>query len=111
MSDEDDVRDAFVVDVARVEGATVVSFAGELDVSVCNEMRQSLSDVAGSSNVRVNLAQVTFIDSACIGLLVAACRRVRDRDGIFAVTSPAAIVRRVFEVSGLVDYLQVEDPS
>ncbi len=108
----DDMHRAFAVEVAHLADSTLVSFSGELDIASAGDMRQSLerSDVASASTVQVDLAEVTFLDTTGLGVLVAACKRVRGTSGIFFVTCGEGIARRVLEVSGLLDYLQVAGP-
>ena len=62
--------------------------------------------------VRLDLNQVSFLDSVIIGLIVSACKRARAAGSSFSVVCALeGIARRVFEIDGLVEYLQVEGPS
>jgi anti-sigma B factor antagonist len=95
----------------RVEGeGVVVSLAGELDLSTAGALREVfvLPQVLESPAVRVNLTDVRFLDSSSIGILVVACKRIRSTGGVFSVTCTKAIVLRVLEISGLIDFLDVE---
>ena len=73
-----DIEPAFAVEIAHRAGSTLVSFSGELDIASAGDMRESLerSDVAGASTVQVDLAEVTFLDTTGLGVLIAACKRV-----------------------------------
>lgn len=106
-----DIEPAFAVEIAHRAGSTLVSFSGELDIASAGDMRESLerSDVAGASTVQVDLAEVTFLDTTGLGVLIAACKRVRGTSGTYFVTCGEGIARRVLEVSGLIDYLQVAE--
>jgi anti-sigma B factor antagonist len=106
---EDTQVAAFDVGISHDQGSILVSFSGELDIMTAETMRQVFlhPDVASASQVRVDLTQATFLDSSAIGLLVAACRRVRSTTGTFGVTCPDGNVRQVLEVYGLIEYLQV----
>jgi anti-sigma B factor antagonist len=90
-----------------------VSFSGELDVSRALAMRDAFSEppVANAPAVRVDLTNATFLDTTAMGLIVAGCRRIRQEGGTFSVTCGHGTVRRVLEISGLIEYLQVQIPS
>lgn len=114
MADYEELQPLFTVGIALDRGSALVSFSGELDIAAAPNMRQAFLDpeVAFASQVQVDLTQVTFFDSIAIGVIVAACRRIRAMDGgVFGVTCPGGNVRQVLEISGLIEYLQVKDRS
>ena len=103
-------RRASVVGLVVSEGTALVTPAGELDISNAGELREQLArpEVLDARQVCVDLNLVGFLESSCLDLIVTACKRVRATGGSFSVACGAlGIVRRVFEVEGLVEYLQV----
>jgi anti-sigma B factor antagonist len=99
--------------VAGVDGrdeAVVVSLAGELDLYNAEEVRRALLDtLAGEPELLVvDLAEVTFIDSTALGVLIEARSRMADRGG-FRLAAPGLEVRRALEVSGLDRHFRVHD--
>jgi anti-sigma B factor antagonist len=64
--------------------------------------------VLDAKRVYVDLSKVTFLDSSMIGLLVAACKQVRNTGGRFSVTCGEGVALRVLQISGLVEYFDVE---
>lgn len=78
-------------------GASTVTVTGEVDVSNANELREALDAVLGQTpaGISVDLAQVAYIDSTGIGVLVGAATRSADAGVTFAVTNPQPNVRRV----------------
>jgi anti-anti-sigma factor len=97
---------------AQPEAGTVrVHLAGEVDLATSGQLRVALLAVvaaaAPSTHVRVDLAQVTFIDAGGIGVLIRA-RAAAHRAGVgFSVHNPRGIVRRVIDVLDLTDMLRV----
>ncbi len=107
-------RSPFAVDVCGSDGAVLIALAGELDLSTAEELREQLAgpEVLSAREVRVDLSRTSFVDSVSIGVIVTACKQVRAKGGSFSVLCGARdIVRRVFEIDGLVDYLQLEATS
>ena len=96
------------------DGAALVTLAGELDLSRVEELREQFADpqILSARSVRLDLRQVSFLDSVIIGVIVTACKRARAAGSSFSVVcDPEGIVRTVFEIDGLVEYLEVEWPS
>jgi anti-sigma B factor antagonist len=91
------------------KGSVTVELAGEFDLSTAGDLRESLatSDVLDAKRVLVDLSRVSFFDSTSIGLLVSACKRVRHNGGAFSVHCDSAVVFRVLEITGLVDFFEV----
>ena len=100
------------VEVHERAGVTVVQVAGELDVSTAGELRQRFVDLvpeSGPCTLCLDIRRLTFMSSVGIGLIVSLCKRVRAQGGSFSALSGQTEVRRVLEISGLQDYLELED--
>lgn len=93
------------------DGVTVVEVAGELDLYTAETLRETLValDLDGELDVRMDLTGLELLDSSGIGVVVSVCKRVRASGGRFTATCHAGLVRRAIEVSGLVEYLQVDE--
>lgn len=96
--------------IDRREETVVVSLAGELDLYNAEEVRRALLDTLaeGAELLVVDLAEVTFIDSTALGVLIEARSRLPDRSG-FRLAAPGLEVRRALEVSGLDRHFVVRD--
>jgi len=103
-------RDSAVTGVERTDGAVVVSLAGELDLYNAEEVRSALLEAcAGEPGALVvDLAEVRFIDSTALGVLIEARSRLADRSG-FRLAAPGLAARRALEVSGLDRHFLVHD--
>jgi anti-anti-sigma factor len=87
-------------------GATIVTATGEIDMATAPELRAGLAETNG--NVVVDLAAVGFLDSSGIGVLVAAGNRLTAAGGSLVLRTPIAPVRRVLEIVGLADWIEIE---
>ena len=81
-----------------------VHLHGELDLLHAEELRALLVGIAGST-VSVDLSDLQFIDSTGITALVAARKEVIALGHGFEVLGASGMVRRVFEITGLVRFL------
>ena len=90
------------------DGAVVVTVAGEIDSSNCGVLQDLLTDMArdrSSGGVDVDLAAVTFIDSSGLRALIVGQRAMAEAGGSLRVTAASESVRRLFEITGLVERL------
>jgi anti-anti-sigma factor len=86
-----------------------ISVSGELDLFSAPELERQLraSMDGGRSNVLVDLGKTEFLDSAGLGALVNLLRKLERAGGWMAVRCPKPQMRRVFELTGLMDKLAV----
>ncbi len=85
------------------DGAIVVAASGEVDVSCASELRDAVDAAldAEASRVDVDLADVPYIDSTGIGVLVGAAHRAIDLGIGFGVRNPQRNVKRVLDLLGI----------
>lgn len=90
-------------DVCRIE------VAGEVDVSCADELRAAVDEAfAGSaSTIEVDLAEVPYIDSTGIGVLVGAANRAAEAGRTLVVANPQRNVARVLDLLGVGEALRV----
>lgn len=94
----------------RSGAASVVEVGGEVDLHSANQLRDELLKAAEGENpcVVVDLSRVSFIDSTGLGVLVGALKRVRET-GVLSLVCPQRSVRRVFEITGLMQVFPIFD--
>jgi anti-sigma B factor antagonist len=93
------------------DGAEVVDVAGEIDVYTAPRLRELLIDLIGENicQLVVNLDRVEFLDSAGLGVLVGAMKRVRARDGSLDLVCTRAQILRVFKITGLTQVFGIHE--
>jgi anti-sigma B factor antagonist len=106
MSDEE-LIDGISVRTDHVGRQAIMALSGELDLVSAPRLRNAIASLHGEAvdDVVVDLAGLTYIDSVGIGLLVASRRRLDAEGRTFSVRNPAPQVRRLLEITGLVEYL------
>ena len=104
------LREDPVKEVAESNGRLVVRLAGELDLYNADVVRRALVESAEREPERlvVDLAEVSFIDSTALGVLVEARTRLSNRRA-FLLAAPALETRRALEISGLDRHFEVHD--
>ena len=95
-------RAAFDASADR-DGNIVLRVSGEIDVSAKSLFQRRLADVivANDDDVVVDLADVSFIDSTCLTVLVQARQQLEAVGRKFLIGRPSPAVTRVLELSGL----------
>jgi len=87
----------------RTDGDVVVRLIGELDLATAPRLGEELAGltVGGALHITLDLAELVFIDSTGLSVLVSGLERLRDLGGNLALRSPNASTMKVFEITGL----------
>ncbi len=94
---------AWRLDETADDGEVTLRPQGDLDLDTAGELREAVRAraLAGARAIRVDLAEVDFVDSSGVGALVV-CRRTCDDLGCgFAVANPSGSAQAILRVTGL----------
>jgi anti-sigma B factor antagonist len=91
--------------------AATVAAEGEVDVSCASDLRAAINAVLdeGATSLVIDLAQVPYIDSTGIGVLVGAAHRGAEAGISVRVANPQRNVRRVLDMLGVVNELGIDE--
>lgn len=85
------------------EGWTVLTVHGELDLHTSPSLRDALSRSidGGTGWLALDLADVPFMDSSSLGVLVGALKRLREKGGEMALVGVQGSPSKVVTLTGL----------
>jgi len=88
-----------------------IAVGGELDAYTAPRLLEAVTGALdeGHAWLLVDLGEVQYIDSVGLGILIGGAKRAAERNGDLAVACSRPNVRRVFEVSGTAELLNVVD--
>jgi len=93
------------------EGSVRIALEGELDYSSAlildDELRRAERCV--HPVLVLDLSQLRFMDSTGLGIIVSAYRRMRRGGRQLIVACPTVAVRRIFQLTGMLERLDVVD--
>jgi anti-anti-sigma factor len=95
-----DIGDAALkVQLELTNGAPIVVASGELDLAGAPAFFACLQDAdrAGSGPIWIDMAEVTFLDSAGLGVLA----RLAGSGVALVIRNPSPIARRMLDIGGL----------
>ena len=109
-SAESGLRKDPVLGVEAVGSACVVRLGGELDLYNADQVRTALGNACSDppERVVVDLAEVEFIDSTALGVLIEARTKLGNRRA-FLLAAPGLETRRALEISGLDRHFTVHE--
>lgn len=94
-------------------GCRVLRPIGTIDSSSAWVFREAIAELPAPCRVVLDLSGVSFIDSAGLGAIVGAVRRIRELHGDLHLAAPRSSIGRVFSSTGLdrivVTYPTIED--
>ncbi len=93
------------------DGIEVVDVQGEIDLYTAPRLRELLIELISkdSYHLVVNLDRVVFLDSAGLGVLVGAVKRVRVHDGSLDVVCTQERILKIFKITGLTKVFGIHD--
>jgi anti-sigma B factor antagonist len=88
---------------------TVLAVDGEIDLASVPVLASAIDAAlaGGAAELWIDLTDTQFMDSSGVHLLVTTRSRVRDLNRHLAIVCPPGPVRRLFEVTGVLDHLPV----
>ena len=91
------------------EGVELLLVEGELDIASAPRLISAMNGAVQEAlrSLVVDLSEVEFMDSTGLALLINAHRRLTRRRKGFAVVCPPGPLRRVFEVTDMIETLHV----
>jgi anti-sigma B factor antagonist len=98
------------LDIRTTLEVITVSASGEIDFGTVDHLKETLTGLCvDGATVRLDLRDVTFIDSTGINALVIADRRSTQRGCRLVLSAPSPAVRRVLDYTGAGAVLNVDD--
>lgn len=98
---------SLTVDTEQRGEVVVVSVGGELDMATAPQLQDQITDLLdrGLSRLVFDLTDVSFCDSTGLSVFVRAKNSTDEAGGVVRLAAPQRGVRRILEVSGLVEVL------
>lgn len=94
--------------LSLAEGDGSIGVTGDVDAYSAPDLAAALDPIPGDGVFTLDLSGVGFMDSSGIRVLVDAHQRGEDTGRRVVVANPSRSVRRILEISGLLDHLNVE---
>lgn len=88
------------VDIEKTESHTICRPKGELDAYTVTDFRAALQEVKDEPKLVVDLADVTFMDSAGLGALIGGIRRARENEAAISVACSRESLLRLLHTTG-----------
>jgi len=110
MTDQTKLNEDPVAGIDRHGGAVIVHLVGELDLYNAPEVRRTLLELCaeGPERLVVDLAEVDFVDSTALGVLIEARTKLANRRS-FLLAAPGLETHRALQISGLDQHLSVHE--
>jgi anti-sigma B factor antagonist len=93
----------FSLTTTKGDGYSAVAVVGELDVYTAPALEEALGELidGGATVLVVDLAEVSFLDSTGLGLIIKVLKWTREQGGTLTVVADSEKVLKVFRITGL----------
>ncbi|HEX4191022.1 MAG TPA: STAS domain-containing protein [Marmoricola sp.] len=87
----------------QVDGTTLVSVGGEIDVYTAPKLRDKITELVNSGHYAlvIDMEKVDFLDSTGLGVLVGGLKKVRAQDGSMSLICNQDRLLKIFRITGL----------
>lgn len=101
------------IDVQDINSKVEVQVKGEIDAYTAPKLRETLFPLSEQNNISmvVNLSDVSYMDSTGLGVFVGLFKSVRAHDGEFRLEGLSERLRRLFDITGLVDIIDIKSDT
>ncbi len=89
------------VAVSHLDGVALLTVRGDIDADSVAVLQAVLDELAVETTIRIDMADVRFMDSSGINAILAHTVRMADGQGSITICQPSTAVRRVVEMTGL----------
>jgi anti-sigma B factor antagonist len=95
--------------VLEGQDGVLITVAGEFDVHTAGQVRDALHEAESAAPpvITVDLAQVSFMDSTGLGVLIGALSRAKAREGRVVLAAPTDRVLRLLALTGMDEQFEI----
>lgn len=97
--------------VPAADDPASVGLSGEIDAHSVLDLERAVEDIEPAATLVLDMSGVTFIDSSGLRSIVEMHNRHLDGGGRLVLSDPSSAVRRLIDITGLGDDLEIEQPS
>lgn len=83
---------------------------GEIDAHSAPELQTALAEIPADTDMNVDMSAVDFIDSSGLRVLLEAHAGAEEAGRRLVVVNPSPAVKRLVEISGLDNHLNLQSP-
>ena len=103
-----DPREQIAIGRRRLEHGIVLAVSGEIDLATAPTLEHELLRAEQTDAVvAIDLTNVSFMDSTGLHMIMDANLRLRERGGRLIIVQGPPQIRRLFELTGLSDHLDL----
>jgi anti-sigma B factor antagonist len=101
--------DQLTVAVDAAADPPVIALSGELDPHTAPLLQGTIDQLLaeGSTDLVLDLSGLGFVDSSGLRVLISAQSLLADQGGTLTLHAPSETVRRLLEITGLIDHIAI----
>ncbi len=98
------------VDASSQDGQVVLVLHGELDPHTAPVLRDRIDETVApdTTTLVLEVSGLRFIDSSGLRVIIGAHKEMAGRDGRLILRAPTDTTRRLLDITGLVDHIEID---
>ena len=99
------------IETKEQDGIVVLSINGEIDLYNAPELKEAVQKLSeqNKNKIIVNLDRVSYVDSSGIGALISSFSNLKKQGGSLRICNVAGSVRKVFELTKLTSFFEIDN--
>lgn len=99
------------IKVEKESNVTKISLSGRLDTNTSGDFENTLNDIfeKGNYNILVDLKDLEYVSSSGLRVFLGAQKKVSAESGNMVIKNANSTIMEVFEMTGFLDVLTVEN--
>jgi anti-anti-sigma factor len=108
-----ELEEPLVIEVGAEGDEVVLTLRGELDPHTAPNLGDELEKVRteGGNHIVLDLAGLGFIDSSGLRVIIGAHKAAAADGGRLVLRSPSPMARRLLDITGLLEHIEVRDTA
>lgn len=98
------------IHIEKVDQATVISIAGELNANTTTTIQPNvLAAAQAGQRILLDMSRVTYLSSAGLRMLLLLYRRIKENNGYMVLTGLSEEVADIMQITGFLDLFHTFD--
>jgi anti-anti-sigma factor len=104
-----ELEDPLTIEATRDGERAVLVLKGELDPHTAPRLKDEIDSAmgAGANEIVLDLAELGFIDSSGLRVIISAHKESGERGGKLVLRSPSPTAKRLLDITGLLDHIEI----
>ncbi len=96
------------IDAEKKDGSLILRLSGRLETTTAPKLKEVVDhELEGVSELRIDMKELEYVSSAGLRVLLAASKKMKEKEGAMVVCRVGDDIMEVFEITGFNEILDI----